>query len=112
MKPTLLACLLVLCSLPLCAQKAIPAKHVFTTQGDHFALDGKPFKVLSGELHYERIPRAYWQTLYVPGPWLHKGSNQIVVFDLAPQSERPHVAGMSQPILNGPVADQSTKKQE
>jgi beta-galactosidase len=60
MKPILLACLLVLCSLPLCAQKGVPAKHVFTTQGDHFTLDGKPFKVLSGELHYERIPRAYW----------------------------------------------------
>jgi beta-galactosidase len=52
------------------------------------------------------------QTLYVPGPWLHKGGNQIVVFDLAPQSERPHVSGLAQPILNGPVADQSTKKQE
>ena len=60
MKPILLACLLVLCSLPLCAQTGVPAKHVFTTQGDHFTLDGKPFKVLSGELHYERIPRAYW----------------------------------------------------
>jgi len=60
MKPILLACLLVLCSLPLCAQTGVPAKHVFTTQGNHFTLDGKPFKVLSGELHYERIPRAYW----------------------------------------------------
>ena len=39
-------------------------------------------------------------------------SNQIVVFDLAPQSGRPHVAGLAQPILNGSVADQSTKKQE
>jgi beta-galactosidase len=34
--------------------------HVFATQGDHFILDGKPFKVLSGELHYARIPREYW----------------------------------------------------
>src|SRR6185437_7145935 len=52
------------------------------------------------------------QTLYIPGPWLHKGRNQIVVFDLAPQSEPPHVAGLDHPILNGPVADQSTKAQE
>jgi beta-galactosidase len=52
------------------------------------------------------------QTLYVPGPWLHKGSNQIVVFDLAPQSQHPHVAGLAQPILDGPVADQSMSKQE
>jgi beta-galactosidase len=35
--------------------------HVFTVQGDHFALDGKPFRVISGEMHYPRIPRAYWR---------------------------------------------------
>jgi beta-galactosidase len=34
--------------------------HTFTIEGDHFALDGKPFKLLSGELHYARIPREYW----------------------------------------------------
>src|SRR5262249_19239044 len=33
--------------------------HSFTVDGDHFALDGKPFKVLSGELHYARMPREY-----------------------------------------------------
>ncbi len=27
---------------------------------DHFLLSGKPFQVMSGELHYPRIPRAYW----------------------------------------------------
>ena len=35
--------------------------HSFTVDGDHFVLDGKPFKVLSGELHYARIPREYWR---------------------------------------------------
>jgi beta-galactosidase len=35
--------------------------HTFTVQGDHFALDGKPFRVISGEMHYPRIPRAYWR---------------------------------------------------
>ncbi|MEO8737888.1 MAG: beta-galactosidase, partial [Edaphobacter sp.] len=52
------------------------------------------------------------QTLYVPGPWLRKGRNQIVVFDLAPTTGHPHVAGLAQPILNGAVADRSTSKQE
>jgi beta-galactosidase len=37
-----------------------PATHTFTIEGDHFVLDGKPFKILSGELHYARIPREYW----------------------------------------------------
>jgi beta-galactosidase len=35
--------------------------HVFGIEGDHFVLDGKPFKILSGELHYARIPREYWR---------------------------------------------------
>ena len=25
-----------------------------------FLLDGKPFQIISGEMHYSRIPRAYW----------------------------------------------------
>ena len=51
--------LLALATVPALAQSATPA-HTFTIEGDHFALDGKPFKVLSGELHYARIPREYW----------------------------------------------------
>ena len=50
---------LALATLPAIAQSAPPA-HTFTIQGDQFLLDGKPFKVLSGELHYARIPREYW----------------------------------------------------
>jgi len=30
-------------------------------EGDHFVLDGKPLQIISGELHYERIPREYWR---------------------------------------------------
>ncbi|MCU1323294.1 MAG: glycoside hydrolase family 35 [Acidobacteriaceae bacterium] len=35
--------------------------HTFAVQGGQFALDGKPFRVISGEMHYPRIPRAYWR---------------------------------------------------
>ncbi|WP_446742185.1 glycoside hydrolase family 35 protein [Silvibacterium acidisoli] len=35
--------------------------HTFGVDGDHFALDGKPFQIISGAIHYERIPRAYWR---------------------------------------------------
>ena len=43
-------------------QGAIATRHVhhFGIDGDHFALDGKPFQIISGEMHYERIPREYW----------------------------------------------------
>lgn len=30
-------------------------------EGDHFVLDGKPLQIISGELHYARIPREYWR---------------------------------------------------
>ena len=29
--------------------------------GDKFLLDGKPFQIISGEMHYPRIPREYWR---------------------------------------------------
>ncbi|HVZ77786.1 MAG TPA: beta-galactosidase family protein [Gemmatimonadaceae bacterium] len=39
------------------------------------------------------------QTLYVPGPWLRHGPNDVIVFDLeAPRS--PSLQGLAQPILD------------
>jgi beta-galactosidase len=35
--------------------------HTFKISGDHFLLDGKPFQIISGEMHFSRIPRAYWR---------------------------------------------------
>jgi beta-galactosidase len=50
------------------------------------------------------------QTLFVPGPWLRKGTNEITVFDLSPTSATPTLTGLATPILDGPVID--TSKQE
>ena len=33
----------------------------FAVQGEQFLLNGKPFRIMSGEMHYPRVPRAYWQ---------------------------------------------------
>ena len=38
-----------------------PTIHTFGIEGDRFVLDGKPFVIRSGEMHYARIPRAYWR---------------------------------------------------
>lgn len=40
---------------------AAGAKATFAVVGDHFELNGKPFQVIAGEMHYARIPREYWQ---------------------------------------------------
>jgi beta-galactosidase len=43
------------------AQPAPATGHSFRVEGDHFVLDGKPFRILAGEMHYARVPRAYWR---------------------------------------------------
>jgi len=43
------------------------------------------------------------KTLYVPGPWLHKGKNKVIVFDLQGQNGRTLV-GRDRPILDGSQA--------
>jgi beta-galactosidase len=55
--------LLVSCALAdhMRGQVSATKPQVFTIEGEHFLLDGKPFRILSGELHYARIPREYWR---------------------------------------------------
>jgi beta-galactosidase len=43
------------------APTAKGATHTFKWHGEKFLLDGKPFQILSGEMHYARIPREYWR---------------------------------------------------
>ena len=52
----------------------------------------------------------YWNigpqaTLYVPGPWLKRGRNEIMVLDLFPRKHMPRLTGLPQPILNGPTVE-------
>jgi beta-galactosidase len=45
------------------AQPSQPSEtpHSFRAEGGKFLLDGKPFQVIAGEMHYARIPREYWR---------------------------------------------------
>ncbi len=36
----------------------------FQAKDGRFLLDGKPFQIISGEMHYPRIPRAYWRARF------------------------------------------------
>lgn len=40
---------------------AQPDKHTFALGGEEFLLDGKPFQIISGEMHPARIPAEYWR---------------------------------------------------
>jgi len=46
---------------PLPGDTAQTAAHTFGYKGERFLLDGEPFLILSGEMHYPRVPRAYWR---------------------------------------------------
>lgn len=49
---------LMLCQFDLFAQQA---KHTFALGEKDFLLDGKPFQIIAGEMHFARIPRQYWR---------------------------------------------------
>ncbi|OCX52552.1 beta-galactosidase [Mucilaginibacter sp. PPCGB 2223] len=53
----LLTCALQFAATPLLAQQ----KHVFALGKHDFLLDGKPFRIISGEMHPARIPHEYWR---------------------------------------------------
>jgi beta-galactosidase len=119
MKRIFLTCALVFASLRGLAVAQLKPAHVFATEGDHFTLDGKPFKVLSGELHYSRIPREYWHArlkmakamglntmaTYVfwnvhepsPGRYDFTGQNDLAAFIRAAQEEGLYVILRSGP---------------
>ncbi|SEF92292.1 beta-galactosidase [Bryocella elongata] len=100
--------------LPHCTAAQAPAEaHRFAGAGDHFELDGKPLLVLSGEIHYARVPREYWRqrirmaramglntiATYVfwnvhepkPGVYDFSGNNDLVAFIKTVQEEHMHV---------------------
>jgi len=57
MKKTLLLVFFVV----FCSSIVLAQKHTFAIEGEHFMLDGKPFIIRSGEMHYPRIPPEHWR---------------------------------------------------
>ena len=45
----------------LAIRPACTEPHSFRADNGQFLLDGKPFRIISGEMHYARIPREYWR---------------------------------------------------
>jgi beta-galactosidase len=56
----LLGLLLLLPAALICAQSPV-AKHTFAIGEQTFLLDGKPFQIRCGEIHFARVPREYWR---------------------------------------------------
>jgi beta-galactosidase len=55
----------LLCCVVVGANHRAPAQGVrmspVTIDGDHFVRDGKPYQIISGTIHYPRVPREYWR---------------------------------------------------
>ena len=109
-----LACVLAITVRGPAQTPATPATpHTFAVSGRQFLLDGKPYQVISGEMHYTRIPRAYWRdrlrmaramglnsiTTYVfwnvheprPGVFDFSGQNDLAEYIREAQEEGLHV---------------------
>ncbi len=43
-----------------CVSQALRTPPV-TIEGDHFVREGKPYQIISGTIHYPRVPREYWR---------------------------------------------------
>ena len=98
---------------PTCFAQRTQDTHSFKVVGNHFELDGKPFQVISGEIHYTRVPREYWRdrirmaramglntiATYVfwnvheprPGVFDFSGQNDLVSFIKIAQEEHMYV---------------------
>lgn len=37
------------------------SSHTISTDDQNFLIDGKPIQIISGEMHYPRVPREYWR---------------------------------------------------
>lgn len=108
------ALLFLFLSVFLCADICHAAQgHIFKAENGKFTLDGQPFQVISGEMHYARIPRAYWRdrfrmakamglntiTTYVfwnehepqPGVYDFSGNNDVAEFVREAQQEGLYV---------------------
>jgi beta-galactosidase len=97
------------------------AIHTFGFRGPEFVLDGQPFQMLAGEMHFQRIPREYWKDrllkaramglntvcTYVfwsllepePGKWDFGGRNDLAAF-----IETAAEAGLWVVVRPGPYA--------
>ena len=93
--------------------RAVTQSTRLTAGAAGFALDGRPLQILSGEMHYPRIPREYWRDRFrkaramglntvstyvfwnlhepVPGRYDFAGQNDIAAFIRAAAAEGLHV---------------------
>jgi beta-galactosidase len=113
MRSMLLAALLLPACYAVSINRSVTTPHTFTVSGEQFLLDGKPYQVISGEMHYSRIPRAYWRdrlqkaramglntiTTYVfwnlheprPGVYDFSGENDVAEYIREARQEGLHV---------------------
>jgi beta-galactosidase len=93
----------------LCPALSTGQQHTFSLGDSTFLLDGKSFQIIAGELHYVRIPDAYWKdrlhkakamglnTVAVycmwnmhepePGKWIFSGNEDVAHFIKLAQQE-------------------------
>ncbi|MGF6492919.1 beta-galactosidase [Luteibacter sp. 621] len=122
MKRSTLSALACAVALAVAAPAAV-ANPPVTVSGPHFLREGKPYQIISGDMHFQRVPRAYWQdrlrkaramglntiTTYVfwnllepsPGTFDFSGNNDVAAFVKAAQAEGLNVILRPGPYICG-----------
>ena len=70
--------ILLLLILLLASTFSFAQNRTFSIQGENFMLDGKPFLIRSGEMHYPRVPREHWRDRFKKAKAL--GLNTITTY--------------------------------
>lgn len=67
----------------------------FSIKGNQFLLDGKPFQIISGEMHFQRIPDQYWKDrlLKIKAMGLNTVSTYVFWDELEPQPGKWNFTG-------------------
>lgn len=77
-----IGCLSIAVALVGLASQSAPAetspRHTVAVSNGHFVLDGKPVQLISGEMHYPRIPRPYWRDRLLKAKAM--GLNSVTVY--------------------------------
>lgn len=107
----------------LCLAPPAFANAPVTVSGAQFIREGKPYQIISGDMHFQRVPRAYWTdrlrkahamglntiTTYVfwnllepsPGRFDFSGNNDVAAFVKAAQAEGLNVILRPGPYICG-----------
>ena len=86
---TIVALLLAIAG-SVCAATVESSAEPITIQGDHFVRAGKPYQIISGAIHFQRVPPQYWRDRLRKARAMGLNTIETYVFWNAVEPQRGH----------------------